>query len=225
MYAGISHPARSVALLVLAVAMSLAALENGLAQDKSKLSCPLRYEHADPHREDGSAVALRLSNGMRLGSLDSVKINSEQSLPTTLRQCIDEGLPKFREDDSVDAVACITPIASSFAEELRKVSQDVPLGERGTEALSRFRQKWRAIDSAIATDPLGVCAIGQLSNGSTQAEKFVVEVLNVMALKGANPALQRGYLRAVDLDALSEATVGCSHGCARLYWMRRILEK
>lgn len=226
MSAGISRRASAFALFVLVLGMNLAALETAIAQNGSKTLCPLRYEHADPRREDGSAVALRLTNRERLGTLSSDEVIDEQSLSTVWQRCIDEGLPEFRDDGLQDTAACIMPIASSFGDELRKVSQTVPTADRGTEALSRFRRKWRAIDSAVATDPLAVCAIKTpFPTNSPQAAKFVVEVLNVMALEGVDPATQRGYLAAVHLDAQSEHTVGCNHGCARLYWMRRVLER
>ena len=227
MFAGIFLRVRRGLLCAgIALLASFAASESAVAQDGSTASCPLVYEHADPRREDGSGVAQRLASGQRLGSLAPRQVGAEQALPITWQRCISAGLPEAPEESQEDAAACIVPIALSFADELKNLSPTVPVADRGIEALTRFKQKWRAIDRAIADDPLAVCGIGMSTvSRRVTAAKFLVEVLNVMAVRDAEPALQRGYLRAFDLDAQNDDSASCTYGCARLYWIRRLLEK
>lgn len=226
MYVGTCRHVRPFFILLFAALLSLLAHPEVRAQSSGKTSCPLQYEHADPRQEDRSAVALRLEKGERLGSLGVGQVIDEQSLSTIWRRCIDGGLPDLREEAPGDAMSCIVPIALSFADELKKGDRLRSSADVGREALANFRTKWRAIDTKIATNPLAVCSIGQWSpSGTAQRDGLIVEVLNVMSMVGANPATQRAYLRAVNLDVHNEESIECGHGCARLYWLRRILEK
>lgn len=227
MFAGIFlRVSRRLLCAGFALLANLGASELVVAQQGNPTSCPLAYEHADPRKEDGSSVAQRLASGQRLGSLATRQLGAEQTLPITWQRCLNSGLPEAPEELREDAAMCIVPIAFSYADELKNLSPTVPVADRGIEALIRFKQKWRVIDRAIADDPLAVCGIGMstLTRPPTAA-KLLVEVLNVMAVRDAEPALQRGYLRAFDLDAQNDDSASCIYGCARLYWIRRLLEK
>ncbi|MCW0021417.1 hypothetical protein [Rhizobium sp. BT-226] len=85
---------------------------------------------------------------------------------------------------------------------------------------------WGYMFKDVNKGVLSECGVSLASDlAIDDISKVDAEAMLVIGISNERGQRNTGYWRALSVDASNRTTAGCSDGCSRLYWLRRMIAK